>query len=129
MLWKEALFFPDHGILQLSLPKPMENTSEDYSDVLNIEEMEEILIKKALKRNIRQYIFSSRRFRTLTCSTLPQNGKIRNLMKTKFYIIQIAILLLGLVLVYWLLTAMNQENGLPLYFSFAFLFYDRFEYP
>ena len=48
---ERSVILSDHRILQLSLPKPMENTSEGLSDVLNIEEMEEILIKKALKKH------------------------------------------------------------------------------
>ena len=48
---ERSVILSDHGILQLSLPKPMENTSEGLPDVLNIEEMEEILIKKALKKH------------------------------------------------------------------------------
>ncbi|KUY17266.1 sigma-54-dependent Fis family transcriptional regulator [Elizabethkingia miricola] len=48
---ERSVILSDHGILQLSLPKPMENASEGLPDVLNIEEMEEILIKKALKKH------------------------------------------------------------------------------
>ncbi|OBS12703.1 sigma-54-dependent Fis family transcriptional regulator [Elizabethkingia miricola] len=48
---ERSVILSDHGILQLSLPKPMGNTSEGLPDVLNIEEMEEILIKKALKKH------------------------------------------------------------------------------
>ncbi|MYY42743.1 sigma-54-dependent transcriptional regulator [Elizabethkingia anophelis] len=48
---ERSVILSDHRILQLSLPKPMENISEGLSDVLNIEEMEEILIKKALKKH------------------------------------------------------------------------------
>ena len=43
---ERSVILSDHGILQLSLPKPMENSSQGLPDVLNIEEMEEILIKK-----------------------------------------------------------------------------------
>ncbi|KUY30434.1 MAG: sigma-54 dependent transcriptional regulator [Flavobacteriaceae bacterium] len=48
---ERSVILSDHGILQLSLPKPMENPSQGLPDVLNIEEMEEILIKKALKKH------------------------------------------------------------------------------
>ncbi|HFK5569459.1 sigma-54-dependent transcriptional regulator [Elizabethkingia meningoseptica] len=48
---ERSVILSDHGMLQLSLPKPMEDNLQEIPDVLNIEEMEEILIKKALKKH------------------------------------------------------------------------------
>ncbi|MDE5430810.1 sigma-54-dependent transcriptional regulator [Elizabethkingia meningoseptica] len=48
---ERSVILSDHGLLQLSLPKPMEDNLQEIPDVLNIEEMEEILIKKALKKH------------------------------------------------------------------------------
>ncbi|MDE5490818.1 sigma-54-dependent transcriptional regulator [Elizabethkingia meningoseptica] len=48
---ERSVILSDHGMLQLSLPKPMEENLQEIPDVLNIEEMEEILIKKALKKH------------------------------------------------------------------------------
>ncbi|ODM55236.1 sigma-54-dependent transcriptional regulator [Elizabethkingia meningoseptica] len=48
---ERSVILSDHGMLQLSLPKPMEDNFQEIPDVLNIEEMEEILIKKALKKH------------------------------------------------------------------------------
>ncbi|WP_407482009.1 sigma-54-dependent transcriptional regulator [Elizabethkingia meningoseptica] len=48
---ERSVILSDHGVLQLSLPKPMEDNLQEIPDVLNIEEMEEILIKKALKKH------------------------------------------------------------------------------
>ncbi|WP_407477544.1 sigma-54-dependent transcriptional regulator [Elizabethkingia meningoseptica] len=48
---ERSVILSDQGMLQLSLPKPMEDNLQEIPDVLNIEEMEEILIKKALKKH------------------------------------------------------------------------------
>ncbi|AQX05224.1 sigma-54-dependent Fis family transcriptional regulator [Elizabethkingia meningoseptica] len=48
---ERSVILSDHGMLKLSLPKPMEDNLQEIPDVLNIEEMEEILIKKALKKH------------------------------------------------------------------------------
>ena len=48
---ERSVILSDQGALQLSLPKPMEDNLQEIPDVLNIEEMEEILIKKALKKH------------------------------------------------------------------------------
>lgn len=48
---ERSVILSDQGNLQLSLPKLMENDSQVLPDVLNIEEMEEILIRKALKKH------------------------------------------------------------------------------
>ncbi|KAF5308747.1 hypothetical protein FQR65_LT17989 [Abscondita terminalis] len=98
---ERSVILSDHRILQLSLPKPMENISEGLSDVLNIEEMEEILIKKALKKH-----------QEWKNSESDEN-------KILYYQIRYFLLVLSWILAF---DAMNQENGLRLAFPLPSFF-------